>query len=68
MCQLFDILAYIVKKSDEDGLDLYFTMTEELYNRRNVSDLIDIIKKRKEKLEGPSNFNLRLNRVLTDYG
>jgi hypothetical protein len=67
MCQLFGILAYMVKKSDEDGIDMYFTMTEQKYNSKDVSDLVDIVSKRKNHLDGHSNINLRLDQVLSEY-
>jgi hypothetical protein len=67
MCDLFSILAYIVKGSDDDGIDMYFTMMATKYNRRHVSELVEIIKKRKAELEGTSNINDRLNQVLMEY-
>lgn len=67
MCQLFGMLAYLVKKSDEDGIDMYFTMTEKKHNSRDVSALVEIVSKRKNNLDGDSNINLRLGQVLSEY-
>ena len=33
---VFDVLAYIVKSADPDGIDLYFTMTGEIPQQRLV--------------------------------
>jgi hypothetical protein len=67
MCRLFDILAYLVKKSDEDGIDMYFTMAEKKHNSKDVSGLVKIIKQRKNSLQGISNINGRLDHVLGEY-
>jgi hypothetical protein len=67
LCRLFEILGYLVKKSDEDGIDLYFTMTEKKHNNKNVSALVDIAKKRKNNLQGFSNINGRLDYILGQY-
>jgi len=66
LCRLFEILGYLVKKSDGDGIDMYFTMTEKKYNSKDISGLVEILKKRKNSL-GDSNINYRLANILEDY-
>jgi hypothetical protein len=70
MWRLFDILAYLVKSTDEDGIDMYFTMTEKKHNSKDyggTSGLVKIVKERKNTLEGSSNINGRLDQVLGEY-
>lgn len=67
MCQLFGILAYIVKESDHDGIDMYFAMSDTKYNNQDTSKLIEVVNKRKATLEGNSSINVRLQHILGDY-
>jgi hypothetical protein len=67
MCELFSILAYIVKASDKDGIDMYFTMSEHRYNSKDTAKLVEEVEKRKAYLKGASNLNARLDYVLGDY-
>jgi hypothetical protein len=67
MCPLFAILAYMVKKSDDDGIDLYFTMSDTKYNDQDTKKLMEIVKGRKTRLEGQSDVNLRLDQILGGY-
>jgi len=67
LCRLFDIMGYLVKKSDDDGIDLYFTMSAEKHNSKNVSALVDIAKNKKNYLQGISNINGRLDYILGQY-
>jgi hypothetical protein len=67
MCELFGILAYIVKSSDKDGIDMYFTMSDKKHNDKDTTRLVEIVEKRKNMLRGPSNINVRLHHILGDY-
>ena len=37
MCGIFGILAYIVKSSGKDGIDMYFTMSDKRHNDKSTS-------------------------------
>jgi hypothetical protein len=67
MCPLFEILAYMVKKSDLDGIDLYFTMSDKKLNNQDTTRLVDIVTERKTHLEGQSDVNIRLDHILGGY-
>jgi hypothetical protein len=67
MCELFGILAYIVKESDPDGIEMYFTMSEKKHHSKNTTDLVDTAKARRNVLEGESNINVRLESILSEY-
>jgi len=72
---VFEILAYIVKSADPDGIDLYFTMTDEVYNNKRstflrksaVSKLVSTVEARRTKLRGSSNITWRLDSILEPY-
>jgi hypothetical protein len=74
---VFDVLAYIVKSADPDGIDLYFTMTEEKYNsrdwlgRNSSSKLLDVVRNRTKKMQqafrGSTNITYRLTSILNLY-
>ncbi|CZR54400.1 uncharacterized protein PAC_04284 [Phialocephala subalpina] len=67
MCELFAILAYVVKASDEDGIEVYFTMDNQIYKNKNVTALANTVRNRKEDLDGSSNINMCLGMILTNY-
>jgi hypothetical protein len=67
MCSLFEILSYMVKKSDNDGLDLFFTMSNKEYNVKDTRKLVQIVTERKSRLEGQSDVNIRLDQILGRY-
>ena len=67
MCELFGILAYLVKNSNPDGIDMYFAMPAIRYHDRNTSKLVDIAKSRKSQLQSKSNINRCLENILMEY-
>ncbi|KAG9228900.1 hypothetical protein BJ875DRAFT_434529 [Amylocarpus encephaloides] len=67
MCELFGILAYIVKRSDEDGIDMCFAMDPHMHNNSDTSELIKIIEQRKNVLDGQCDINVRLQNLLRKY-
>ncbi|EPE26730.1 Protein kinase-like (PK-like) [Glarea lozoyensis ATCC 20868] len=67
MCQLFGILTYMVKGTDNDGLDLFFTMSDQTFNDQDTTKLVDIVTQRKAHLEGQSDMSLRLDHILGRY-
>ncbi|CAG8952521.1 hypothetical protein HYFRA_00009625 [Hymenoscyphus fraxineus] len=67
MSILFGVLAYIVKKSDDDGIDLYFSMSETRHHHPDTKKLIEVVNRRKSHLEGHSSINVRLQHVLGEY-
>ncbi|KAM3071948.1 hypothetical protein ACMFMG_008416 [Clarireedia jacksonii] len=64
---IFSILAYIVKESDPDGVDLYFTMSSpgEHHNHRKTSRLEKVVRNRKPR--GKSDIRVMLDSILNDY-
>jgi hypothetical protein len=65
MTSVFSILAYIVKECDDDGLDLYFTMSSENNHNNHTTPLVDLIKKRRPR--GTSEISFRLDAILENY-
>jgi hypothetical protein len=65
MMSVFEILAYIVKEADDDGIDLYFTMSGEKHHNKNASPLVEIVKKRRPR--GTSEISFRLEAILDSY-
>ena len=70
---VFGVMAKIVKAADPDGIDLHFTMTEEVYNSRNIfginssSKLVGHVQQRRSKIEGTVNITYRLDAILGPY-
>jgi hypothetical protein len=46
---------------------MYFTMTDKKYNSEDMSGLVNILKERKNSLQGISNINGRLEHILGEY-
>jgi hypothetical protein len=70
---LLDILAYIVKKTDKNGIDLFFTMSDTVCtNEKKTTELVELAKKQrprkvKEGTEHLSNIYHRLSSILGKY-
>ncbi|XTI93229.1 kinase-like protein [Cenococcum geophilum] len=66
---LLDTLAYIVKPLDPDGVEIYFTINDEHYTKRNSSDLVRIAERaRPLKCSSRlSNISIKLGSILEDY-
>ena len=62
---VFDLLAYMVKRADPDGIDLYFTMYDDHHKSKHTSPLLQILKKRSQ--DGNSNIRRQLGNILRDY-
>jgi hypothetical protein len=63
----FSILTYLVKGSDPDGVDLYFTMSSpgERHNSKRTTKLEKIVRDRERK--GRSDIRVVLDSILNDY-
>ena len=59
------LLAYMTKKSDEDGLDLYFTQKSEVINSKKSTKLANSIYD--ENFKGSSDMRGRLQAVLKPH-
>jgi hypothetical protein len=67
LCRLFEILGCLVNNFDEDEIEMYFTIAKDKHNSKDVSSLVEILKKRKNALQGISNINSRLEHILGEY-
>lgn len=67
---VFVVLAKIVKAADPDGIDLHFTMSDEVHNSKTVwgsnssSKLVKQVRERRHKLRGTINITYRLDAIL----
>lgn len=70
---VFEVLAKIVKSADPDGIDLHFTMSDEVYNSKNKwgvnssSKLVGHVRDRRRKIRGSVNITYRLDAILGPY-
>jgi hypothetical protein len=70
---VFEVLAKIVKSADPDGIDLHFTMSDEVYNSKNMwginssSKLVGYVRDRRRKIRGSINITYRLDAILGPY-
>ena len=65
VCNVLRVLAYMVKGSDDDGMDLYFTISSIKHNSKKATGLHNQI--RGKQLQGTSDIGLRLSIILDDY-
>lgn len=66
MTTLFEALAYLVKQSDTDGIDLHFTVSSEQVSRsKSTGKLVEKIKRHKR--EGVTDMTWNLDRILENY-
>jgi hypothetical protein len=65
VAHLLRILAWIVKKSDKDGLDLYYSMSSDYVHSKRSSILIEDLKRRQPY--GQSDISGALGRILFTY-
>jgi hypothetical protein len=62
---VFHVLAYMLKGSDPDGLDLWFTIATEKVHSRHTTALVHSLVNRRP--EGYTDIGLRLGSILQDY-
>ena len=62
---LFEILSYMVKKRDPDGIDLYFTTSNEKHNAKKTSKLSRQLEKRQP--HGTSDMERSLRFIIEKY-
>lgn len=69
LVDLYQDLIYMVKrkKLDPDGSELQFIRSSDRKVSKKTSDLVKMVKDRKGKLQGESDFASRLDRILEDY-
>src|ERR1700722_3051835 len=65
MTTLFGILAYMVKHSDPDGLDMCFTIDSKKYNSKHTKSLVNALDNKRP--EGSSNITFILDSILNAY-
>lgn len=59
------LLAYLLKQTDDDGMDLYFTISQEKHNAKKSSDLVQ--KLQGKSCRGTSEIGSRLSTILHQY-
>lgn len=62
---ILELLAYIVKDADQDGMELYFTMGSEKRRGRHAKQLVEKLTQRRR--QGRSNMRERLGSILGEY-
>jgi hypothetical protein len=64
--KVFEALSYIVKETDPNGIDLYFTISLDYeQNSKSTTGLLRMIKTR--TLQSNTDINLRLSAILNKY-
>lgn len=67
VAQRLDLLAYMVKDADEDGLDLYFSTSLKREHSKKASELTEIVLERPKKPKGGVNIRKVLESILDDF-
>jgi hypothetical protein len=62
---VLDVLAYIVKDSDPDGLEFYFTISTDYKRSTNPRELLKLLHGKCHI--GSTDINLRLNEIIDKY-
>ena len=62
---ILDLLAYIVKNSDPDGMELYFTNSKDKFKSKKSSSFLQVLKEK--EATGESNMCQRMRAILHDY-
>lgn len=65
MKRVFSALCYLVKKLDDDGIDLYFTNTSKSYKFKDAKPFIEILDRKSHT--GDTDIELRLQKILQPY-
>ena len=66
--ETFKALSYIVKETDKDGIDLYFTNSDTFYkNIKKTSKLLPIVEGHKQRDNSTTDINFRLTKILDPY-
>ena len=63
--RILDILAYLVKNSDPDGLELYFTCSKQHFKEKDPSKLV--AKLNNNKPGGLTDIRIRLNSIIDNF-
>ncbi|KAJ9667922.1 hypothetical protein H2201_002108 [Coniosporium apollinis] len=66
---LLEVLAYIAKRTDDDGLDLYFSMSTGFKNYNNATELVKAARKNapRASVETKSDMRTSLGSILSNY-
>lgn len=71
VCEIVEALSYIVKGTDNNGIDLYFMVSEVIRKDiKKTTSLVKIVQNVKveiERTQPTSDINVRLSRILDDY-
>lgn len=59
------VLAYMLKKTDDDGMDLYFTIPQDKHNAKTSSELVQKLQGKARR--GTSEIGSRLSTILHQY-
>jgi hypothetical protein len=66
--KVFEALSYVVKRCDDDGIDLYFTNDHRVETSKDTTPLIKILKNKKLADPGTAtDIDLRLGAILLSY-
>lgn len=68
VCKVFEALSYILKETDKDGLDLYFTISQCCEKGiKQTSRLLQIIEAQKQRKQSTTDITIRLTTILDGY-
>lgn len=69
MTKVIEGLSYILKDADKNGLDLYFTISEQFTNEeKHTSSLVRLVERHKQNdPDASTEINFRLNQILDKY-
>ncbi|KAF2813081.1 uncharacterized protein BDZ99DRAFT_473802 [Mytilinidion resinicola] len=65
--RVFEALAWLVKRVDPDGLDLYFTSSPEKFHNKNTTPLASLVERREATLGGRCNIKNSLGNITQGY-
>ncbi|KAL2073991.1 hypothetical protein VTL71DRAFT_7769 [Oculimacula yallundae] len=67
--KLFEGLSYILKDTDRNGLDVYFTISQECaLQNKHTKDMVPMVKRRKQRdPTARTEINYRLTKILDEY-
>lgn len=68
VCKVFEALSYILKEPDKDGLDLYFTISQNFEKGiTKTSKLLQVVEAQKQRRQSTTDINIRLMTILDAY-
>jgi len=67
VADVFATLFGLLRPYDNNGIDVYFTMSSGKHNFKDVKEAVDLVSRKVRSAAGISNFSVRLSEILEDY-